>query len=213
MPIAVRAHLSTTCLSPSQPAVPSRAWHRHGDWQAVNGVGGSLTIQVKKVRGSSYRPGLSGRRTAESVCAFNKLLLCIGPGCAVGSARQWPGPGCDRPGSGLGVICRCGRVPDSDLSKYRPLVTSRVHAGAAHHGASLRRLLTPSFSLYRFVVSRTSGAERGIYLPPFFSKGPANQCWAGPAQAVTLSEASGLTEALPGTAILSLDVCSDPSLV
>ena len=47
--------------------------------------------------------------------------------------------------------------------------------------ASSTRLLTPSFSLYRFVISRTSGAE---YIFPLSSR-TARRANAGPAQAVT----------------------------
>ena len=42
------------------------------------------------------------------------------------------------------------------------------------NASSCTRLLTPSFSLYRFVVSR-----RNIFTP-FFSNGPTNQSQAGP---------------------------------
>ena len=49
------------------------------------------------------------------------------------------------------------------------------------NASSCTRLLTPSFSLYHFVVSRTSGAE---YICPLSSR-TARRTNAGPAQAVT----------------------------
>ena len=49
------------------------------------------------------------------------------------------------------------------------------------NASSCTRLLTPSFSLYRFVVSRTSGAQ---YICPLSSR-TAQRTIAGPAQAVT----------------------------
>ena len=49
------------------------------------------------------------------------------------------------------------------------------------NASSCTRLLTPSFSFYRFVVSRTSGAE---YIWPLSSR-TARLSNAGPAQAVT----------------------------
>ena len=56
------------------------------------------------------------------------------------------------------------------------------------NASSCTRLLTPSFSLYRFVISRTSGAQ---YICPLSSR-TAQRTNAGPAQAVTTSESRGL---------------------
>ena len=52
------------------------------------------------------------------------------------------------------------------------------------NAGSCTRLLTPSFSLYRFVVSRTSGAE---YICPLSSR-TARLTKAGPAQAATVTD-------------------------
>ena len=53
------------------------------------------------------------------------------------------------------------------------------------YASSCTRLLTPSFSLYRFIISRTSGAQYICRLP----SRTAQRTNAGPAQAVTLSMA------------------------